>query len=172
MVVGHEITHGFDDEGRQYDAEGNLRDWWTPSSDAAFRQRVACVKEQYDNYTAVDDLKLNGALTLGENVADLGGLKLAHAAMASWLANNAEAAKQVDGYRFTPGQQFFLGYAQAWCSKYRDAYARQMVAVDPHSPPNWRVNGPVGNLREFQQAFQCKEGAKLVRPAAQRCEVW
>jgi endothelin-converting enzyme/putative endopeptidase len=172
MVVGHEITHGFDDEGRQYDAEGNLSDWWTPSSDTAFRQRVACVKEQYDNYTAVDDLKINGALTLGENVADLGGLKLAHAAMESWLANNAEAAKQVDGYRFTPGQQFFLGFAQAWCSKYRDAYARQMVAVDPHAPAYWRVNGPMGNLREFQKAFQCKEGAKLVRPAAQRCEVW
>ncbi|HYO54408.1 M13 family metallopeptidase [Archangium sp.] len=172
MVVGHEITHGFDDEGRQYDAEGNLRDWWTPASDKAFRERVACVKEQYDGYTAVDELKVNGALTLGENVADLGGLKLAHAAMEAWLARDPEMAKQVNGYRFTPSQQFFLGYAQSWCSKYRDAFARQMAVVDPHSPPYWRVNGPVVNLPEFQKAFQCQEGTKMVRPVAQRCEVW
>ncbi len=172
MVVGHEITHGFDDEGRQYDAEGNLRDWWTPGSDKAFRERVACVKEQYDGYTAIDELKVNGALTLGENVADLGGLKLAHAAMEAWLARDAEAAKQVGGYRYTPSQQFFLGYAQSWCSKYRDPFARQMAVTDPHSPPYWRVNGPVVNLPEFQKAFQCQEGAKMVRPAAQRCEVW
>lgn len=172
MVVGHEITHGFDDEGRQYDAEGNLRDWWTPGSDKAFRERVSCVKEQYDGYTAIDELKVNGALTLGENVADLGGLKLAHAAMDAWLAKDAEAAKQVEGYRYTPSQQFFLGYAQSWCSKYRDAFSRQMAVVDPHSPPYWRVNGPVVNLPQFQKAFQCQEGAKMVRPAAQRCEVW
>ncbi|WNG18954.1 M13 family metallopeptidase [Cystobacter fuscus] len=172
MVVGHEITHGFDDEGRQYDAEGNLRDWWTPASDKAFRERVACVKEQYDNYTAIDDVKLNGALTLGENVADLGGLKLSHAAMEAWLARDAEAAKRAEGSRYTPSQQFFIGYAQSWCSKYRDAYARQLAVVDPHSPPYWRVNGPVGNLSEFQKAFQCKADAKMVRPAAQRCEVW
>ncbi|PTL82599.1 M13 family metallopeptidase [Vitiosangium sp. GDMCC 1.1324] len=172
MVVGHEITHGFDDEGRQYDAEGNLRDWWTQASDKAFRERVACVKAQYDGYTAVDELKVNGALTLGENVADLGGLKLAHAAMEAWLAKEPEVAKQANSYRFTPSQQFFLGYAQSWCSKYRDAFARQMAVVDPHSPPYWRVNGPVVNLPGFQKAFQCKEGAKMVRPAAQRCEVW
>lgn len=172
MVVGHEVTHGFDDEGRQYDAEGNLRDWWTPGSDTAFRERVACVKEQYDGYTAIDELKVNGALTLGENVADLGGLKLAHSAMEAWLAKDAEAAKRASGYRYTPSQQFFLGYAQSWCSKYRDPFARQMAQVDPHSPPYWRVNGPVGNLKEFQKAFQCQEGAKMVRPAAQRCEVW
>ena len=172
MVVGHEITHGFDDEGRQYDAEGNLRDWWTPGSDKAFRERVACVKTQYDGYTAIDDVKLNGALTLGENVADLGGLKLAHAAMEAWLSRDAEAARQAGGYRFTPSQQFFLGYAQSWCSSYRDEFARQMALLDPHSPPYWRVNGPVGNLREFQKAFSCNAEAKLVRPAAQRCEVW
>ncbi|QRO00929.1 M13 family metallopeptidase [Archangium violaceum] len=172
MVVGHEITHGFDDEGRQYDAQGNLRDWWTPTSDKAFRERVACVKNQYDGYTAVDDVKLNGALTLGENVADLGGLKLAHAAMEAWLAKDADAAKKADGYRYTPSQQFFLGYAQSWCSKYREAFARQMAVLDPHSPPYWRVNGPVVNLPTFQKAFQCKEGSKMVSPAAQRCEVW
>ncbi|MFL5357904.1 M13 family metallopeptidase [Archangium sp.] len=172
MVVGHEITHGFDDEGRQYDEIGNLRDWWTPDSDKAFRERVACVKTQYDGFTAIDELKVNGALTLGENVADLGGLKLAHAAMEAWLARDPEAAKQANSYRFTPSQQFFLGYAQSWCSKYREPFARQMAVVDPHSPPYWRVNGPVVNLPAFQQAFQCKEGSKMVRPAAQRCEVW
>ncbi|MGZ3457898.1 MAG: M13 family metallopeptidase [Archangium sp.] len=172
MVVGHEMTHGFDDQGRQYDADGNLRDWWTPASDKAFRERVACVKDQYDGYTAVEDVKVNGALTLGENVADLGGLKLAHVAMEEWLAKDPEAAKQANSYRFTPSQQFFLGYAQSWCSKYREAFARQMAVLDPHAPPQWRVNGPVGNLSEFQKAFQCKEGAKLVRPAAQRCAVW
>ncbi|HSP79958.1 MAG TPA: M13 family metallopeptidase, partial [Myxococcaceae bacterium] len=172
MVVGHEVTHGFDDEGRQYDADGNLRVWWTEASDQAFRERVACVKEQYDGYTAVDELKVNGALTLGENVADLGGLKLAHSAMEAWLEKHPEAARAADGYRYTPSQQFFLGYAQSWCSKYRNALARQRAVTDPHSPPYWRVNGPVGNLSEFQRAFQCKEGAKMVRPAAQRCEVW
>jgi putative endopeptidase len=172
MVVGHEITHGFDDEGRQYDADGNLRDWWTPASDQAFRERVACVKTQFDGYTAVDDLKLNGALTLGENVADLGGLKLAHSAMEEWLRKNPEEARRAGGSRFTPAQQLFLGYAQSWCSKTRDEFARQLVMVDPHSPPRWRVNGPLGNLSEFQKAFQCKADAKMVRPQAQRCEVW
>ncbi len=172
MVVGHEITHGFDDEGRQYDAEGNLRDWWTPASDKAFRERVACVKTQYDGYTAIDDVKLNGALTLGENVADLGGLKLAHAAMEAWLAKTPEAAQRAAGSRYTPSQQFFIAYAQSWCSKSRDAFARQLAVVDPHSPPYWRVNGPLGNLSEFQKAFECKADAKMVRPAAQRCEVW
>ncbi|ATB32379.1 M13 family metallopeptidase [Melittangium boletus] len=172
MVVGHEVTHGFDDEGRQYDAEGNLRDWWTPASDSAFRERVACVKTQYDGYTAVDDLKVNGALTLGENVADLGGLKLAHSAMEEWLRKNPEEAKRASGSRFTPSQQLFLGYAQSWCSKTRDAFARQLVLVDPHSPPYWRVNGPVGNLPEFQRAFSCRADAKMVRPPAERCEVW
>ena len=172
MVVGHEITHGFDDEGRQFDAEGNLRVWWTESSDKAFRERVACVKNQYDAYTAVDELKVNGALTLGENVADLGGLKLAHAAMEAWLARDVEAAKQAQGYRFTPSQQLFLGYAQSWCAKYRNALARQHAVTDPHSPPYWRVNGPLSNLPAFREAFQCQEGAKMVRPAAQRCEVW
>lgn len=172
MVVGHEITHGFDDEGRQYDAEGNLRDWWTPESDKAFRERVACVKNQYDQYTAIDDVKLNGALTLGENVADLGGLKLAHAAMETWLARESEAAKKAEGTRFTPSQQFFIGYAQSWCTKARDTFTRQIVMVDPHSTAYWRVNGPVGNLTEFQKAFQCKADAKMVRPPAEHCEVW
>ncbi len=172
MVVGHEITHGFDDEGRQYDAQGNLKVWWTPAADKAFSERVRCVKEQFDAYTAVDELKVNGQLTLGENVADLGGLKLAHAAMQEWLERDSGAKAQVEGFRFSPSQQFFLGYAQSWCSKWRNAFARSRALTDPHSPPFLRVNGPLGNLPQFQQAFGCKEGAKMVRPAAQRCEVW
>jgi endothelin-converting enzyme/putative endopeptidase len=115
---------------------------------------------------------VNGQLTLGENVADLGGLKLAHAAMEDWLAKNAADAKKVEGYRFNPTQQFFLGYAQSWCSKWRNAFARQRALTDSHSPPFLRVNGPLGNLPLFQQAFQCQDGAKMIRPAAQRCEVW
>lgn len=172
MVVGHEITHGFDDEGRMFDAQGNLRTWWTEGSDKAFRERVACVEQQYSAYTAVDELKVNGALTLGENVADLGGLKLAYLAMEAWLAREPTLAKEVGQYRFNAGQQFFLGFAQSWCSEYRNEMARQRALTDPHSPPHLRVNGPLSNLRSFQEAFQCKEGQAMVRPAAQRCEVW
>jgi putative endopeptidase len=172
MVVGHEITHGFDDEGRQFDADGNLRTWWTEASDKAFRERVACVQRQYDNYTAIDEVKINGKLTLGENVADLGGLKLSFAAMEAYLAKHPDKATEAQAYRFTPAQQFFLGYAQSWCSKMRDAAARQRAVTDPHSPAFLRVNGPVTNLPQFQQAFSCPAGAKMVAPAANRCEVW
>jgi putative endopeptidase len=169
MVVGHEITHGFDDEGRQFDGDGNLRDWWSEPSGKAFLERAACVKNQYDGYVAIDDLKVNGALTLGENVADLGGLKLSHAALRAWLAEHPDA---VAASRYTADQQFFLGYAQSWCSMYRPEMARMRVATDPHSPPYWRVNGPLSNLSAFREAFGCREGDKMVRPAADRCEVW
>ncbi|WP_315967334.1 M13 family metallopeptidase [Corallococcus exiguus] len=172
MVVGHEITHGFDDEGRQFDADGNLRTWWTPASDKAFRERVSCVKNQYDLYTAVDDVKVNGKLTLGENVADLGGLKLAYAAMESYLAKRPEQAAKANSYRFTPGQQFFLAHAQSWCSKIRNEAARQRALTDSHSPAFLRVKGPDVNLPQFQQAFSCPAGAPMVAPAANRCEVW
>jgi len=168
MVVGHEVTHGFDDEGRKFDAQGNLTDWWTAESAKAFEERTACVKNQYDGYVAIDDIKINGALTLGENTADLGGLKLSHLAMMTAMAGAADAAK----YKYTPSQQFFYGYAQSWCSKYRDEHARMRAQTDPHSPPRWRVNGPLSNLAAFKDAFQCKDDAPMVRPAANRCEVW
>ncbi|MEW5854188.1 MAG: M13 family metallopeptidase [Myxococcota bacterium] len=168
MVVGHEVTHGFDDEGRKFDAQGNLTDWWTPESGKAFEERTACVKNQYDGYTAIDDLKINGALTLGENTADLGGLKLAFLAMTA-ATKDREDLKQ---FRYTPAQQFFYGYAQSWCSKYRDEQARLRAQTDPHSPPRWRVNGPLSSLSSFKDAFQCKDDAQMVRPAANRCEVW
>jgi endothelin-converting enzyme/putative endopeptidase len=169
MVVGHEITHGFDDQGRQYDANGNLVDWWTPSVGKEFDRRAECVAKQYDDYVAVDDVKLNGKLTLGENIADLGGLKLAFAA---YEASRAGKAPEAPVAGFTPQQAFFIGYAQAWCTAIRPEFARMRATIDPHSPPQWRVNGPLSNLPEFQQAFSCAEGSKMVRAGEQRCQVW
>ncbi|HEY0882578.1 MAG TPA: M13 family metallopeptidase, partial [Archangium sp.] len=169
MVVGHEITHGFDDEGRQFDAQGNLKDWWTEASAKAFVGRVECVKKQYDGYTAIDELKVKGDLTLGENVADLGGLKLAHAAMGDWYAKKGGAEEAV---RFDRSQQFFLGFAQSWCTKLRPEQARLRAKTDPHAPAYWRVNGPLSNSDAFKAAFQCSEGSKMVRAGAERCNVW
>jgi endothelin-converting enzyme/putative endopeptidase len=168
MVVGHELTHGFDDEGRQFDAEGNLRDWWTPAVSTEFDRRAGCVEKQYDDYVAVDDLHIKGKLTLGENIADLGGLKLSGAAFERSRRTGAARGPMLGG--FTPEQQLFLGFAQAWCSNYRPEALRMLVLTNPHSPPRFRVNGPLSNTPAFAAAFQCKEGAPMVRP--QRCEVW
>jgi endothelin-converting enzyme/putative endopeptidase len=170
MVVGHETTHGFDDEGRQYDAKGNLAQWWTPASDTAFKGRAACVEKQYSQQVAIDDLKVNGALTLGENVADLGGLKLAYSAMRT--AGTGGSAPAPEKYRFTADQQFFLGYAHGWCSKTRPENTRTRTAVDPHSPPEVRVNVPMRNFPPFAEAFGCRAGDRMALPAADRCEVW
>jgi putative endopeptidase len=168
MVVGHEITHGFDDEGRQFDIDGNLRDWWSDASGKAFVEKASCVKRQFDAYIAIEDIHVKGDLTLGENVADLGGLKLAHAAMEEWVKQKPEATK----YRYDPSQQFFLGFAQAWCTKMRPETARLRAATDAHSPPYWRVNGPLGNLDAFRKAFSCRESAPMIRKGAEKCEVW
>ena len=167
MVVGHELTHGFDDEGRQFDADGNLRDWWSPPVGAEFDKRAACVQKQYDDYVPVDDLHIKGKLTLGENIADLGGLKLSYAAFQRGEKEHP-ATPTLAG--FTPDQQFFLGFAQAWCSNYRPEALRLLVSTNPHSPPKFRVDGPLSNLPAFATAFQCKEGSPMVR--AQRCEIW
>ncbi len=163
MVMGHELTHGFDDEGRQFDAKGNLHDWWSPAVNKEFDQRAACVVQQFDGYVAVDDQHISGKLTLGENIADLGGIKLSHAAFV------AAAAPKPQGH-FTDEQLFYLGYAQTWCMSRRDEYARLLVATDPHSPAKFRVNGPLSNLPEFAAAFSCKPGDKMVRKDA--CTVW
>ena len=171
MVVGHEFTHGFDDEGRLYDAVGNLKTWWTDAANKAFEKKAECVKKQYSGYLAIDDIHLNGALTLGENVADLGGLKLSHAAMRSWVKANPAEAK-VDAYRFSPDQQFFLGFAQSWCSKERPELRRMLAKTDPHSPPQWRVKGPISGLPAFADAFHCAANAPMVRPPAEACQVW
>jgi putative endopeptidase len=169
MIAGHELTHGFDDEGRQFDGDGNLKDWWSPTVSKAFEQRAQCLVKQYNGYIAVDDVHLNGELTLGENIADLGGIKNAFAAFRASLAGKPEPAP---AQGFTANQQFFLGAAQAWCSKISDAFARTLAQSDPHSPARYRVNGPLSNLPEFAQAFQCKEGARMARPAAERCQIW
>jgi endothelin-converting enzyme/putative endopeptidase len=169
MVVGHELTHGFDDEGRQFDADGNLRDWWSTPVSAEFDRRAGCVEKQYDDYVAIDELHVKGKLTLGENIADLGGMKLAFASFER--AEKAHPATPPMG-GFTPEQQFFLGFAQAWCSNYRPEQMRLLVSTNPHSPPKFRVDGPLSNLSEFASTFQCKEGSPMVRSANRRCVVW
>jgi putative endopeptidase len=165
-TIGHELTHGFDDEGRQFDAQGNLRDWWTAEDAKQFEQRVACISDQYSQYVIVDDIKINGKLTLGEDVADLGGLILAYMA---WQDQNKDRKLEpIEG--FTPEQRFFIGYGQSWCSNERDENKRLRATVDPHSPEKYRANGVVSNMPEFQQAFQCKPGSVMVRE--NRCRVW
>ncbi|MBS1151868.1 MAG: Metallopeptidase [Myxococcaceae bacterium] len=172
MVVGHEITHGFDDEGRKFDVDGNLKDWWSEGSAKAFEGRAECVKKQYDTYVAIDDVKVKGDLTLGENTADLGGLKLAHAAMGNWYGAKQGKPEDETKYRYTRSQQFFLGFAQSWCTKMRPENARLRAATDPHAPPYWRVIGPLSNIDAFQQAFECKAGTKMVRAGPDRCDIW
>lgn len=169
MIVGHELTHGFDDQGRKFDAMGNLTDWWSPKVGKDFVTRADCVKKQYDTYTAVNDTHLNGELTLGENIADLGGIKIAYGAMNEWYAAKKGGD---DTYRYDRPQQFFLGLAQTWCGKYREENALVRVKTDPHSPPKWRVNGPLGNLDAFNKAFQCTDTAPMARRGADRCAVW
>jgi putative endopeptidase len=165
-VIGHELTHGFDDEGRQFDAKGNLRDWWTPEDAKAFEKRAECFVNEYSNFTAVDDVKLNGKLTLGENTADNGGLRIANMALAATLAGRV--APDVDG--LTSEQRFFLGWGQIWCQNAREEVLRLRASVDPHSPGRQRVNGVVQNMSAFQKAFGCKVGQPMVqRPA---CRVW
>ncbi|OWQ88640.1 peptidase M13 [Roseateles aquatilis] len=167
-TIGHELIHGFDDEGRQFDARGNLRDWWTKKDGKAFEKRAACVADQYGKYVVVDDLRINSKLTLGEDLADLGGLVLAYAA---WKAQVADLSPQSrDG--LTPEQRFFVGFAQWDCSHARPEYARVHALTDPHSPGRYRINGVAINMPEFEQAFRCKPGQKMVKPDAERCKVW
>lgn len=166
MVVGHELTHGFDDQGSRFDAEGNLSNWWTDGVKQAFDERLACVEAQYSGYEALPGLNLNGKLTLGENVADMGGVKLAFDAYRSLRAE--ERPVVADG--FSEDQQFFLATGQIWCAKVREAEARKRVQTDPHSPPKFRVNGALSNLPAFAEAFSCAEGTPM--NPVDRCEVW
>ena len=165
-TIGHELTHGFDDEGRQFDANGNLRDWWTADDAKAFDQRASCISDQYSQYVILDDIKINGKLTLGEDVADLGGVILAHMAWQEDTKN--QTLEPLEG--FTPEQRFFIAYGQSWCSDTRDETKRLRATIDPHSPDKYRANGVVSNLPEFQEAFHCKAGAPMVRE--NRCRVW
>jgi putative endopeptidase len=165
-TIGHELTHGFDDEGRQFDAQGNLKDWWTKQDAAGFDERLQCVRDQYAQYVVVDDIRINSKLTSGEDVADLGGTLLAYLA---W--KKASAGQQLeprDG--FTPDQRFFIGFAQWACENDRPEDLRANALVDPHSPDRYRVNGVVANLPEFGRAFSCKAGQPMVRERT--CKVW
>ena len=165
-TIGHELTHGFDDQGRQFDAQGNLKDWWTKQDAEAFTKRADCIVDQYAQYTIVDDIKINSKLTLGEDVADLGGLVLAWMA---WRSETAMAKLQpVEG--LTPEQRFFVGYAQWACENQRPENLRVNALTNPHSPGKYRVNGLMVNMEEFQKAFACKPGAAMVRE--DRCRVW
>jgi len=165
-VIGHELTHGFDDQGRKYDGDGNLRDWWTAADGKAYEERAACVAEQYSGYTVAGDTKINGRLTLGENTADNGGLRLA--LMAYLAGPGAKMKEKVDG--FTPEQRVFLGWAQQWCESARPEAERLKAATNPHSSNKYRANGPVSNMPEFAKAFSCKANAPMVRTPA--CRVW
>ncbi len=165
-VIGHEMTHGFDDEGRKYDAEGNLRDWWTARDAAEFEKRVSCVADEYSSFTSVDDVKLNGRLTLGENTADNGGLRVAYMALQGALKRTPSG--KIEG--FTPEQRFFLGFAQVWCGSMSPQESRQRAMTDPHSPGRFRVNGTLVNMPEFQKAFACKPDSAMVSKNA--CHVW
>ena len=165
-TIGHELTHGFDDEGRQFDAQGNLKDWWTTIDGKEFDRRASCISDQYSQYTVIDDIKINGKLTLGEDVADLGGTLLAYLAWKE--ATKDQKRESIDG--FTPDQRFFIAYGQQWCSSNKDETKRLRAAIDPHSPDQYRANGVVSNMPEFREAFHCKPGQPMVRENA--CRVW
>lgn len=164
--IGHELTHGFDDQGRQFDKDGNLKDWWTPEDAKAFEQRAQCLVDEYSGFVAVDDVHLNGKLTLGENTADNGGLRIAYIALQSTLAG--KPAGKIDG--FTEEQRLFLGWGQIWCENQSDQLARLLALTNPHSPGKYRVNGVVQNMPEFQKAWGCKPGTPMA--PANACRVW
>jgi endothelin-converting enzyme/putative endopeptidase len=170
LVIGHELTHGFDDQGRKFDPQGNLHDWWTEQDGKEFEQRVSCVANEYSNFVAVDDQKLNGRLTLGENTADNGGARIALAALEHMIADDktGKEGQKIDGY--TPEQRFFLGFGRVWCEKSRPEVSRLRVLTDPHSPGKYRVDGVVQNMPEFQKAWGCKAGQPMV--AENACHVW
>jgi putative endopeptidase len=166
-IIGHEVTHGFDDEGSQYDAEGNLKVWWTPEDRTRFNQKADCVAKQFDGYEVDKGLFMQGKLTLGENIADLGGLVIAYNAFKKSMEGKPRPAN-IDG--FTPEQRFFIGYALGWMVNQRPESIRTQVLSDPHAIPEWRVLGPLSNMPEFAEAFGCKTGDKMVRD--NRCQIW
>jgi endothelin-converting enzyme/putative endopeptidase len=166
QTIGHELTHAFDDEGRQFDARGNLRNWWTPADGKRFESRAECVRKQYAGFVVVDGIHIDSRLTSGEDIADLGGTLLAYLA---WRRQTeGQALAELDG--LTPEQRFFVGMAQSNCENARPEDLRTRVLTDPHSPPFARVNGVVANLPEFHKAFQCKAGQPMVQVPV--CKIW
>ena len=169
-VIGHEMTHGFDDQGRRFDARGNLRDWWTSEDAAKYNAQAQRVVDQFNAYTVVDSTThVNGRLTLGENIGDLGGLKIAYLALEKSMAEHGRQPN-IDG--FTPEQRFFLGWAQVWRTLQTNAAAKSLVKTNPHAPSKWRVNGPLSNMPEFKAAWACKDGDAMVRPDSLRAVIW
>ncbi|HEY0762852.1 MAG TPA: M13 family metallopeptidase [Pyrinomonadaceae bacterium] len=166
-IIGHELTHGFDDEGRQFDAKGNLADWWTPDDRKAFDERAQCIIDQFNGYEIEKGLNQKGELVVGESIADLGGLAIAYAALQKSMEGKPRP-KNIDG--FTPEQRFFLAYAHNWATNMRPEYARFLAAQDPHPLAKFRANGPLSNMPEFAEAFQCKADSPMVR--AKRCQIW
>ena len=166
VVIGHELTHGFDDEGSQFDADGNLRDWWTPSDKKQFDELEQCVVNEYDGFTVVEDVHIKGKLTLGENTADNGGMIISHMALLDALGT--KPGKEIDSY--TPDQRFYISYGQIWCENETPQQARLKALTNEHSDNRYRVNGVVSNMPDFAKAFGCKAGSAMVRKPA--CRVW
>jgi predicted metalloendopeptidase len=166
MVIGHELTHGFDDQGRQFDGAGNLKDWWTEADAKEFEKRATCLADEYSKFSVAPGANVNGRLTLGENTADNGGVRVALMALETVLANRQRP--EIGG--FTPEQRFFLAYGQIWCENEREEAARLSVQTNPHSPARFRVNGVVQNMPEFQKAFSCKAGQPMA--PVNSCRVW
>jgi putative endopeptidase len=167
-TIGHEITHGFDDEGRQFDARGNLADWWTQADAAHFEQRAKVLAKQFDAYQPLPGLHVNGEASLGENIADLGGLRIGLDAFKK--TRQYREGKKIAGY--TPLQRFFLAYALSWVYQERDEVLRRHLLSDVHAPPKWRVNGPLSDIPEFYEAFGVKPGQAMWRAPAQRADIW
>jgi putative endopeptidase len=168
VVIGHEMTHGFDDQGRKYDKDGNMSDWWTEEDASRFEAKTQILGSQYDNYSVLDSMHVDGALTMGENIADLGGLSIAYDAYQMSL--NANDPKAIDG--FTDDQRFFMGYAQVWRQNIRDKELMRRLKEDVHSPGEARVNVPIFNLDTFIAAFEVQEGDRLYIPEEQRARIW
>jgi predicted metalloendopeptidase len=167
-VIGHEMTHGFDDQGRQFDEKGNLADWWQPSDAKNFDARAKCIADQYDAYTVAGGVHENGKLETGEAIADLGGLTIAYKAFER--AERGKPRTKIDG--FTPEQRFFVAYAQIWAGNVRPQSQELQAKNDPHPLPNFRVLGTLSNMPAFAQAFACPASAKMVRPPSKRCSIW
>jgi endothelin-converting enzyme/putative endopeptidase len=167
-VIGHELTHGFDDQGALFDPQGNLKNWWTPADEKAFKERTQCIVDEYDQFVAVDDVHVRGKLTLGENTADNGGLRIAYMALMKSIADSGKQPAKIEG--FTPEQRFFIGWGQIWCQNQTDQMARLLALNNEHAPGNYRVNGVVQNMPEFQKAWGCKAGQPMVK--ANACRVW
>ena len=168
VVIGHEMTHGFDDQGAKFDAQGNLKNWWTPEDLANFKARGDCIAKQFDEFEVEKGLHENGKLVEGESIADLGGLTISYAAMEKSF--DGKEPEKIDG--FTAEQRYFIAFAQIWAGSVRPEYARVMVATNPHPLGQYRTDGPVSNMPAFAKAFGCKADSPMVRAEALRCRIW